>query len=196
VQALRSFSEGEERVVGSLWSLDLVPVSICFKSRSDGEGMRSAMDCSALEGPLPRSLEVEAGSTRAAVSVVDEAGMMKLLGLINLKLDWILIGRTSKPSHRRKKVRILGLADSVLGWASGPVSKSLDPSLAPGVDPVLDPVVEPGLDLGLEPVLDLGSNLDLVSNSDAGVFFCHRDDSRAFVGAPFEIRRWLGAVGR
>jgi hypothetical protein len=53
-----------------------------------------------------------------------------------LKLDWVLASVLSKPTRRRNKARVLGLAKSDLGWVSGPV-------------------------LGLDPGLDLVSDLDL-----------------------------------
>jgi hypothetical protein len=40
-------------------------VLICFESGFDGEGLFSAIDCSMLEGVLPRSLKAAARSSRA-----------------------------------------------------------------------------------------------------------------------------------
>jgi hypothetical protein len=42
-----------------------------------------------------------------------------LLGFLQMKLDRVLAGVLSKPTRRRNKARVLGLADSDLGWASG-----------------------------------------------------------------------------
>jgi hypothetical protein len=85
----------------------------CFESRFDDGGLRCAVDCSALEGVLPTSLVAAAGSARDSFS---SEGLMRMLGFIQMKLD-----------------RVLGLVDSDLGSASGPVS---------GWDPGLDPDIQ------------------------------------------------------
>jgi hypothetical protein len=115
VQVLHSNSVGEERVVCSLRSLDLFPMLFCFESRFDSEGLRSAVDCSALDEPVPGPLEAAAGSARASTSFVDEAGLMTLLGLVNLKLDRVIARLIPKPTRRSNKVRILGPANFTLG---------------------------------------------------------------------------------
>jgi hypothetical protein len=117
VQVLRSISGIKERAVCSSRSLDLFLVSSCFESGSDGEGLRSAVDCLELEGFLPRSLAAAAGSvcSMKKKGKIDSGGLMRLLGHIHLKLDRVLAGVTSKPTRRRKRVRGLGFADIDLG---------------------------------------------------------------------------------
>jgi hypothetical protein len=118
-QVLRSISGVEERAVYSSRSLDLFPVSSCFESGSNGEGLRSAMDYSELEGFLTRSLAAVAGSMcsmkKKKKGKIDSGGLMRLLGHIHLKLDRVLVRVTSKPTRRRKRVRGLGFADIDLG---------------------------------------------------------------------------------
>ena len=115
MQVLRSISSVEERAVCSSRSLDLFSMLSCFESRSDGEGLHSAMDCSELEGFLPRSLAAAAVSVcsmKKKKGKIGSGGLMRLLGHIHLKLDRVLAGVTSKPTRRRKRARGLGFADT------------------------------------------------------------------------------------
>ena len=95
VQVLHSAVNAVEKVVWSSRSLDHFPVPIHFELESNGEGVRSAMDCSALEDFVPGSLEAAAGFDMVSSSVVDKAGLMRLLGKLHLKMDWGL-DRVSK----------------------------------------------------------------------------------------------------
>ena len=61
-----------------------------------------AVDCAVLEGGRPRLVEA-AGSVRASETGVDEEGVKKLLGLLELKLDWVLFGLPLRPIRRRRK---------------------------------------------------------------------------------------------
>jgi hypothetical protein len=70
VQVLHSAVSTMERVVWSSSSLDLFPVPIRFELESDGEGVRSAVDCSTLEDFVPVSLEVAAGFDMVSSSEV------------------------------------------------------------------------------------------------------------------------------
>lgn len=168
MQALRAILAGENRAT-SLRLLDLFPVSIRYESSSDKEGLRSAVDCAALEGPLPRLVDVAAGSARALGSGVDEEGLKRLLGLLDLKLDRVITRLSSKPTRRRNKFSVLGL-DHALGRESGlVVDEEPDPdlgmdlyvatSLDPGLDLGLDPSLDSDLDMGLDPGLDLASEI-------------------------------------
>jgi hypothetical protein len=101
-------------------------VSVRYES-SDEEGLRSAVDCAAMEGLLPRYVEAAAGSAKATGSGVDEEGVKKLLGLLDIKLDRVIAGLSAKPTRRRHKCRVLGL-DCALGGKSGPkVVENPDP---------------------------------------------------------------------
>jgi hypothetical protein len=113
-------------------------VSIRYESSSDGEGLRSAVDCAALEGLLPRYMEAAAGTARAPDYGVDEEGAKRLLGLLDLKLDRVIAGLSSNPTRRRNKFRVLGL-DSTLGRVSRPVADEDSGDFQVlGADPGLD----------------------------------------------------------
>jgi hypothetical protein len=81
----------------SLRLLDLFSVSIRYESSFDREGPQSTIDCAALEGLLPRSMEATAGS---ASSGVDEEGVKRLLGILDLKTDRVIAGLSLKPTRR------------------------------------------------------------------------------------------------
>ena len=157
VEAIRSTSGVEVRAVVfkgcSSRSLDLFPVSSCFESRSNGVGLRSAMDCSALDS-VPRYMAAAAGSVsmkkKGKFSIFR---LLRPLGQFHLKLDRVLAGFAMKPIRRRKRVRFLGFRKFVLGW----VSRSV---LEAGSGQNLEPNLELGSDLCLKPGLDLGLNLD------------------------------------
>jgi hypothetical protein len=65
-----------------------------------------------MEGVLPRSLKAAVGSARASSSIVDEAGLMRLLGQLHLKLVRVLARVSARPNRMRNKVRVLGLTDA------------------------------------------------------------------------------------
>jgi hypothetical protein len=154
-----------------LRSLNLFPVSSCFELELDGLGLRFAVDCSVLES-LPTPLVAAAGfvSSRKKKGKIGISGLLRLLGQIQRKLDRVRVGVASKPNCRKKRVRILGLTNSILGWVSGSVFEvGSDQNLDLGL--YLNPGHYSNLgqysDLGQnsDPGLKLGSNLEFVSNS-------------------------------
>ncbi|KAE8099823.1 hypothetical protein FH972_017776 [Carpinus fangiana] len=90
---------------------------IRFETESDGEGVRFAVDCLALDGLVSGPLEATAGSDLVSSSKVEKAGLMRLLGQLHLKMDRVLC--------------VLGFSGSDLG---------LNVELDIGVDPGLLPV--------------------------------------------------------
>jgi hypothetical protein len=175
VQALCATPAVEERAA-PLRFLDLFPVPMHYESRTVGEDLRVAVDCAALEGFRPRSMEA-AGSAGASGLGAEVGGVKKLLGLLDLKLDRVITGLSLRPTRWRKKLRVLGL-DYALDRETGPViDENLDlgldrcvgSGLVPGLDPeVLDPGSEPtnmGSNPGLDPGFDLASDLKPVSCS-------------------------------
>ena len=163
VQVLRSAVGTMEKVVWSSRSLDLFPMPIHFESKSDGEGVRYAVDCSMLEDFVPGSLEVAARFDMVSSSVVDEAGLMTLLGQLHLKMDQILDRVSSKPNSRKKKLHVLGSSGYGLGYnmeSGNGVHSSRDLALDPGPDPGTIPSTDMDSGTGLDP----GSNKEIVSN--------------------------------
>jgi hypothetical protein len=125
--------------------LDTFPVSKCFETRNDGEGLRVAVDCAAFEAAWPETREA-AGCVRVPSSG-EEDGLKKLLRLLHLKMDRVLVGLSLRPNRwrKKKKCRVLGL-DVV-------VEKEPGPEL--GLDPCMGQIVVPGSDPNLGS--DLGS---------------------------------------
>ena len=121
-QVLRSISGVKERAVCSSRSLDLFPMSSCFESRSDGEGLRYAVDCLKLEGVLPRSLAAAAGSMcsmkKKKKGKISSGGLMRLLEHIHLKLDRVLAGLLQSPPEGGKEFVVWALL--ILIWAKCP----------------------------------------------------------------------------
>jgi hypothetical protein len=149
--------------------LDTFPVSKCFESRNDGEGLRVAVDCAAFEAAWPETREA-AGCVRVPSSG-EEDGLKKLLRLLHLKLDRVLVGLSLRPNR----------------W----------PDLDVGLDVVVEK--EPGPELGLDPCMgqivvpgsdpDLGSDLgqDSYMALDSGVVSVLKQASKelgAATGSP------------
>jgi hypothetical protein len=175
VQALCATPAVEERAA-PLRFLDLFPVPTHYESRTVGEDLRVAVDCAAMEGFRPSSMEA-AGSAGASGLGAEVEEVKKLLGLLDFKLDRIITGLSLRPSRWRKKLRVLGL-DFALDRETGPVidenldlglNRCVGSDLVPGLDPdVLDPGSEPtkmGSKPGLDPGFDLASDLKPVSCS-------------------------------
>lgn len=132
--------------------LNLFSVSTCFETVSDGDELRSAVDCYALEG-LPRTLAAASTSlsSRKKKGPFGNHGLKRLLGQVQSKLDRVLTGLASKPKRRRKRFGILGLAFTASGRDIGSGNEASSGHISV-------------LDLGLDLVPDMG----FVSNS-AGV---------------------------
>jgi hypothetical protein len=120
----------------------------CYETRSDGERLRSAVDCYALES-TPRPLAVA-----AAVSVrMKRKGnfviivLWRNLGHIQSKLDQVLDGLASKPKHRRKRLGFFGLSRGTGGRESRSILEA-----GSGQFSALD------ANLGLHPGMGLSSN--------------------------------------
>jgi hypothetical protein len=120
----------------------------CYETRSDGERLRSAVDCYALES-TPRPLAVA-----AAVSVrMKRKGnfviivLWRNLGHIQSKLDQVLDGLASKPKHRRKRLGFFGLSRGTGGRESRSILEA-----GSGQFSALD------ANLGLHPGTGLSSN--------------------------------------
>jgi hypothetical protein len=109
MDVLRSTSGVEAKAVGvkvlSSSLLDLFSVLSCYETVFDGEGMRSAMNCFALES-TPRPLVavvavfVRLKKRKGNFGII---GLLRNLGHIQSKLDLVLEGLASKPMRRRKK---------------------------------------------------------------------------------------------
>jgi hypothetical protein len=95
VQALCASPAAVERA-DPMRLLDIFPMSKCFEARNEGEGLRVAVDCAALEAFRPRSRE--AARYVRVPSTGDEDGVKKLLGLLHLKLDRVLSGLPLRPT--------------------------------------------------------------------------------------------------
>jgi hypothetical protein len=155
VQALCATPAVEERAA-SLRDLDLFPVPTQYESRTIGEDLRVAVDCAALEGVRPCSMEA-ARSVGASGLGAEVEGMKKLLGLLDLKLDRVITGLSLRPTRwRRKKFIVVGL-DYALVRETGPV---IDENLDLGLDrcvgsDLYQEVLDPGLDPGFELASDL-----------------------------------------
>jgi hypothetical protein len=162
-QVFRSAVDSVERVDWSACALDLFLVPIRFESDSDGEGVHSLVDCSALEDFVPVSLEAVAGS-----ELVSSSGLMRLLGQLHLKMDWVLDRVSSKPNCRKKKLRVLGFFGFDMGLNVEP-GNGVDPSREQNVDPGRDLVLDPGSVLGSDPGMDMdsGTGLDPVLYLDS-----------------------------
>ena len=126
-----------------------------------------AVDCATLESLLLRLVEA-VGSARAFGPGVDEEGVKKLRGLLDLKLDQVITGLSLKPTHRRKKFKVLGLEYALDRESRPVVNEDLDPGLDHCVGSSVDPSLDPALIPGFIPVLDPGSNPDLVTGWDSG----------------------------
>jgi hypothetical protein len=159
VQALCATPVVEERAA-SLRNLDLFPVLSQFESRTIGEDLRVAVDCAALEGVWPCSMEA-AGSARASGLGAEVEGLKKLIGLLDLKLDRVITGLSLRPTRwRRKKFRVVGLDYDLVRKTRSVIDENLDLGLERCVGSGLDQeVLDPGLDLGF----DLASVLKPVS---------------------------------
>jgi hypothetical protein len=144
VQALCATPVVEERAA-PLRNLDLFPVL----SRTIGEDLRVAVDCAALEGVWPCSMEA-AGSAGASGLGAEVEGLKKMIGLLDLKLDRVITGLALRPTRwRRKKFRVVGL-DYALVRKTGPVilDMGLDRCVGSGLEQeVMDPGLDPGIDL-------------------------------------------------
>ena len=81
---------------------------------------------------------------------------MSLLGQIQCKLDRVCAGLASKPNHKRKRVRVLGLTTSGGSWVSGSNYNS-----DPGQFSVPDLYLDPGQKM------DLGSRLSMELDFEA-----------------------------
>ena len=128
--------------------------SSCLELEFDGLGVRSAVDCSALES-LSTPLVVAAGfvSSRKMGGKIGISGLLRLLGKIQHKLDWVCVGLASKPNHRRKRVYFMGLTKFGFGWVSGSDQNS-------GPCQYSDPGHNSNSGQNLDPSSRLGSNLD------------------------------------
>jgi hypothetical protein len=155
VQALCATPVVEERAA-PLRNLDLFPVL----SRTIGEDLRVAVDCAALEGVWPCSMEA-AGSAGASGLGAEVEGLKKLIGLLDLKLDRVITGLSLRPTRwRRKKFRVVGLDYDLVRKTGSVIDENLDLGLERCVGSGLDQeVLDPGLDLGF----DLASVLKPVS---------------------------------
>jgi hypothetical protein len=100
VQALHAISAVEDRATCSLRLLDFFPMLIRYELSFDGGGLHSTVDYVALEGLLSRSMEAAAGIARVPALGVDEEGVKRLLGLLDLKLDWVIAGLSSSLGPR------------------------------------------------------------------------------------------------
>jgi hypothetical protein len=159
VQALCATPAVEERAA-PLRDLDLFPVSTQYESRTIGEDLRVAVDCAALEGVRPCSMEAAGSAGESGLSAEVE-GMKKLLGLLDLKLDRVITGPSLRPARwRRKKVRVVGLDYALVRKTGSVVDENLDLGLDRCVGSGLDQEV---LDPGVDPGFDLASNLNPMS---------------------------------
>jgi hypothetical protein len=159
VQALCVTPVVEEKVA-PLRDLDLFPVLSQYESRTIGEDLRVAVDCAALEGVRPCSMEA-AGSAGVSDLGVEVEGLKKLLGLLDLKLDRVITGLSLRPTRwRRKKFRVVGLDYAVVRKTGSVIDENLDLGLERCVGSGLDQEV---LDPGLDPGFDLASDLKHVS---------------------------------
>ena len=146
VDVLQSTSSVEAKAVGVrvLFSslLDLFPVPSCYKTRSNGEGMRSAVDCYALES-TPRPLAAAAVSVRLKrKGNFGIIGLLRNLWRIQSKLDRVLDGLALKPKRRSKRLGFLGLSRGTGGRESRYILEAgSDHFSAPDASLGLDPSV-------------------------------------------------------
>jgi hypothetical protein len=164
VQALRSTDGAVEKVGWSSRSLDLFPVPIRFESESVDEGVRFAVDCSALEDLVPGSLEAAAGSDMVPSSEVGEAGVMRLLGQLHLKMDRVLrvLGSTGfDVGHYVES----GMGVDLGGGQIVDTRRDMVLDLGPdtNINPGTDPSTYMDSGTGLDPGSKLGSNKEFVS---------------------------------
>ena len=161
VDALRSTASVEVKAKGSHLSssyLDLFPMSTYFKTVSDGDGLRSTVDCFAMEGlHTPLAAAVVILSLKKKKGNSGNQGIKRLLGHFHSEVDWVLVGLFSKPKHRRKRVGILGQVGSGL---------ELESSSVPGLGNILDP----GLDMVSDPIFCSNSIGGVVSEPE----FCSK----------------------
>jgi hypothetical protein len=154
-QALCTTPAVEERAA-PLRDLDLLPVLTQVESRNIGEDLRVAVDCAALEGAWPCSMEA-AGSAGASGLGAEVEGLKKMIGILDLKLDRVITGLALRPTRwRRKKFRVVGL-DYASARKTGPVilDMGLDRCVGSGLEQeVMDPGLDPGIELAsvLKPV--------------------------------------------
>jgi hypothetical protein len=155
VQALCATPAVEERAA-SLRDLDLFPVLSQYESRTIGEDLRVAVDCAALEGVRPCSMEA-AGSVGASGLGAEVEGLKKMLGLLDLKLDRVITGLSLRPTRwRRKKFRVVGLDYALVRKTGSVIDENLDLGLERCVGSDLyQEVLDPGLDPGFELASDL-----------------------------------------
>jgi hypothetical protein len=149
--------------------LDTFPVSKSFETQNEGEGLRVAVDCAALEALRPRSREA-AGYVRVP-STGDEDGVKKLLGLLHLKLDRVLSGLPLRPTRwrrKKKKGRFLG-REVIVEKEPGPEGEE-DPNMGVDLDLGSDWVPDSILGMDCAPVsgVDPGSVSDLKLASSSG----------------------------
>jgi hypothetical protein len=89
-------AKAPELKVSSSSLLDLFPVQSCFETRSADE-LRSAMDCSALERlPWPQAAADAALCSKKKKGNLGISGLLRNLGQIHAKLDWVLVGYGSR----------------------------------------------------------------------------------------------------
>jgi hypothetical protein len=156
VQALCATPAVEERAA-PLRDLDLFLVLSQYESRTIGEDLRVAVDCAALEGVRPCSMEAAGASGLGA----EVEGLKKTLGLLDLKLDRVITGLSLRPTRwRRKKFKVVGLDYALVRKTRSVIDENLDLGLVRCVGSGLDQEV---LDPGLDPGFELASNLKPVS---------------------------------
>ena len=117
-----------------------------------GDDVRLAVDCSSLELPVMVAGIVHLRRKKGKFGI---CGVLSLLRQIKRKLDRIFVRPASKPNHRRKWVRVLGLTTSGGGWAPG-----LDQKSNSGLASELGQCSLPGLESGLDQKLSLGLILE------------------------------------
>ena len=156
VEVLCLTASVEVKAVGSNLSssfLDLFPMSTCFETVSDGDGLHSAVDCFAMEG-LHTSLAVaDVILSPKKKGNIGNQGIKRLLGHVHSEVDRVLIGFFSKPKCRRKRVGILGRAGSAVDRITGSVLETVSGlELESGSVPGLGNNLDPGLDLASDPI--------------------------------------------
>jgi hypothetical protein len=128
--------------------LDLLPVSTCCERVLDGDGLRFAVDCQAMEclPSSPAAAAVTPLKPKKMKGTFGNSRIKRLLGLVLSGLDRVLARLASKPKHKpiRRRIRVGSLGQGLVSGFGRHFKSGLDQGAESGSGLISNPDLDPG----------------------------------------------------